>query len=112
MTRAAGGLKPQGAASACPLPSSAQAAALLRRVLYWTSGHPYLTQRILSHVTGLDAAPILLEIARRLAGQDSLGKQVSFKKGDWNQIPYRSGTFDWVWSADAAGYAARHQPTG
>ncbi len=59
------------------------------------------------HVTGLDASPALLEVARALAGQEDFGQQVNFQEGDWNQLPFENGTVDWVWSADAAGYAAR-----
>jgi len=57
------------------------------------------------HVTGLDTCASFLEIARALTGQVGLADRVSFRQGSWNQIPYEEGTFDWVWSIDAAGYA-------
>ncbi len=59
------------------------------------------------HVTGLDASTSLLELAQEFARQSALPGRVSFRQGDWNELPFADGTFDWVWSADAAGYAAR-----
>ncbi len=57
------------------------------------------------HVTGLDASAALLETASVLTGQAGIADRVSFRRGRWNQIPYKENTFDWVWSMDAAGYA-------
>jgi ubiquinone/menaquinone biosynthesis C-methylase UbiE len=57
-------------------------------------------------VTGLDASASLLELAQNFTGQASLSERVSFLLGDWNELPFESGAFDWVWSADAAGYSS------
>ncbi len=58
------------------------------------------------HITGLDASDSLLELAREFARQSGLSERISFRQGDWNKLPFPDGAFDWVWSADAAGYAA------
>ncbi|MBN1402534.1 MAG: class I SAM-dependent methyltransferase [Anaerolineae bacterium] len=57
------------------------------------------------HVIGLDASASHLEVARALVGQAGLADRVSFQQGRWDQIPCEDGSFDWVWSMDAAGYA-------
>jgi SAM-dependent methyltransferase len=57
------------------------------------------------HVTGLDQSPIFLETARTFAQQVGLAESITFRPGDWNDLPFENDTFDWVWSADAAGYA-------
>src|SRR5262249_32910529 len=41
------------------------APALLRRVLYWTGGHPYLTQRLCRSVAGSDAARLDVKLVDR-----------------------------------------------
>lgn len=57
------------------------------------------------HVTGLDASASFLELAQGFARQATLSERISFRQGDWNELPFADSTFDWAWSADAAGYA-------
>lgn len=57
------------------------------------------------HVTGLDITPKFLEYAKQLAGKAGLSGQVSFREGDIHKLPFGDNTFDWLWSADCAGYA-------
>jgi ubiquinone/menaquinone biosynthesis C-methylase UbiE len=59
------------------------------------------------HVTGVDASAHFLEVAERHASQGGLAERLSFRAGDWTHLPFEDGVFDWLWSADAAGYAAR-----
>jgi len=59
------------------------------------------------HVTGLDISRGLLGYARNIADKAGLAGRVDFVKGDINHLPFESDTFDWIWSADAAGYPAR-----
>jgi demethylmenaquinone methyltransferase/2-methoxy-6-polyprenyl-1,4-benzoquinol methylase len=58
------------------------------------------------HVTGLDTSPAFLEHARRLTHVSGLSGRVSFQAGDLNALPFEAGAFDWLWSADCAGYPA------
>ncbi len=57
------------------------------------------------HVTGLDASPSCLAEATMLAAEAGLTAHVSFRQGDWTTLPFDDETFDWLWSADAVGYA-------
>jgi demethylmenaquinone methyltransferase/2-methoxy-6-polyprenyl-1,4-benzoquinol methylase len=57
------------------------------------------------HVTGLDITPKFLEYAKQLAGKAGLAERVSFRQGDIHKLPFDDNTFDWLWSADCAGYA-------
>jgi demethylmenaquinone methyltransferase/2-methoxy-6-polyprenyl-1,4-benzoquinol methylase len=59
------------------------------------------------HITGLDASAALLELAKAFASGSGLSERITFRQGDWNELPFEDGSFDWTWSADAAGYAAR-----
>jgi len=61
------------------------------------------------HVTGLDVRPDFLAHAERLAETLDLIDRVSFQEGDINSLPFGDNTFDWLWSASAAGYPT-HQP--
>jgi demethylmenaquinone methyltransferase/2-methoxy-6-polyprenyl-1,4-benzoquinol methylase len=58
-------------------------------------------------VTGLDASASLLELAHRFISQAGLSGRITLREGDWNELPFENKAFDWAWSADAAGYAAR-----
>ena len=55
-------------------------------------------------VTGLDISSEFLNFGRRLAENAGLNEQVFFQQGDINKLPFEDGAFDWVWSADCAGY--------
>jgi demethylmenaquinone methyltransferase/2-methoxy-6-polyprenyl-1,4-benzoquinol methylase len=57
------------------------------------------------HVTGVDLSPEFLDCARSIAEKAGISKQVSFQEGDMNNLPFDDATFDWVWSANCAGYA-------
>ncbi len=63
------------------------------------------------HVTGLDLSPRLLEHANRLVEQSGLAECVSFREGDMTRMPFADNTFDWLWSADCAGYAPVADPS-
>jgi len=57
------------------------------------------------HVTGVDLSPEFLDCARDIAEKAGISEQVSFQEGDMNNLPFDDDTFDWVWSANCAGYA-------
>jgi len=57
------------------------------------------------HVTGVDLSAEFLDCARSIAEKAGISEQVSFQEGDMNNLPFDDDTFDWVWSANCAGYA-------
>jgi len=57
------------------------------------------------HVTGIDLSPEFLDYARSIAEKEGMSEQVFFQEGDMNNLPFDDDTFDWVWSANCAGYA-------
>ena len=57
------------------------------------------------HVTGIDLSPEFLDCARNIAEKAGISEQVSFQEGDMNNLPFDDNIFDWVWSANCAGYA-------
>jgi demethylmenaquinone methyltransferase / 2-methoxy-6-polyprenyl-1,4-benzoquinol methylase len=59
------------------------------------------------HVTGVDLSTEFLVYARDIAEKAGMSEQVSFQEGDMNNLPFDDDTFDWVWSANCAGYAPR-----
>ena len=56
------------------------------------------------HVTCLDLLPEFLGHAENLAEELGLKDQISLRQGDFNHLPFDDDTFDWLWSASAAGY--------
>jgi demethylmenaquinone methyltransferase/2-methoxy-6-polyprenyl-1,4-benzoquinol methylase len=58
------------------------------------------------HVTGLDVLPELLRYADKIAANAGLADRLSWQQGDMSRLPFADETFDWVWSADCAGYPA------
>jgi len=75
----------------------------------------------LGQVTGLDASPGMLDWARRLAVAPGDARRtsarkagpsgrLSFVQGDMHRPPFPDVCFDWVWSADCAGYAPVADP--
>jgi demethylmenaquinone methyltransferase/2-methoxy-6-polyprenyl-1,4-benzoquinol methylase len=48
-----------------------------------------------------------LDCARSIAEKVGISEQVSFQEGNINNLPFDDDTFDWVWSANCAGYAPR-----
>ncbi len=61
------------------------------------------------HVIGVDVRPEFVAYGERLAEEAGLTGRVSFREGDLHNLPFEDDTFDWLWSASAAGYPA-HQP--
>jgi len=57
------------------------------------------------HVTGVDLSLEFRDCARSIAEKAGISKQVSFQEGDMNNLPFDDDTFNWVWSANCAGYA-------
>lgn len=64
----------------------------------------------LGHVIGLDLSPRMLQHAMRLAERSGLAERVSFREGNMSRLPFADNTFDWLWSADCAGYAPESEP--
>ena len=56
------------------------------------------------HVTGVDLSPEFLAHARSIAEKAGIPEQISFREGDINNLPFNDDAFDWVWSANCAGY--------
>ena len=56
------------------------------------------------HVTGLDVSAEFLATGGDIVRDAGLEERISFKEGSIASIPYDDNTFDWVWSADCAGY--------
>lgn len=52
------------------------------------------------HITGLDLSPEFLAQASNSAEQSGLSKQVSFREGDLNNLPFDDDAFEWVWTMD------------
>ena len=57
------------------------------------------------HVTGLDVSQEFLAYAKKNVEKAVLSGQVSFREGNINNLPFDDDSFDWIWSADCAGYA-------
>lgn len=57
-------------------------------------------------VIGLDISPQLLAYATYRVKGSPYADRISFRAGDMNRLPFADNTFDWVWSADCAGYPA------
>ncbi len=55
-------------------------------------------------VTGLDRSPAFLLHAQEMVAKSDLSGRISFREGDMHNLPFDDHTFDWVWSADCAGY--------
>jgi ubiquinone/menaquinone biosynthesis C-methylase UbiE len=55
-------------------------------------------------ITGMDISAELLDYARQKIAASPLARQISFKQGDMHSLPFPDDSFDWVWSADCAGY--------
>jgi len=57
------------------------------------------------HVTGVDRSLEFLNCARSITEKAGISEQVSFQEGDMNSLLFDDNAFDWVWSANCAGYA-------
>ncbi|MHC1575505.1 MAG: class I SAM-dependent methyltransferase [Candidatus Methanogasteraceae archaeon] len=60
---------------------------------------------VAGYVTGVDMSAEFLAHARNSAEKAGISEQVSFREGAMNNLPFDDDTFDWVWSANCAGYA-------
>jgi demethylmenaquinone methyltransferase/2-methoxy-6-polyprenyl-1,4-benzoquinol methylase len=58
------------------------------------------------HITGLDVLPELLTYAEGLVAQAGCSRQITFRAGNVNCLPFDDDCFDWAWSADCIGYPA------
>ncbi len=58
------------------------------------------------HVTGMDINWEFLCLAEKLVERVRQSDRISFRHGDINGLPFEDDSFDWLWSADAAGYPA------
>ena len=59
------------------------------------------------HVTGLDISPEFLKHAGTILKESGMSERITFKQGDIYNLPFEDNTFDWLWSADCAGYYTR-----
>jgi demethylmenaquinone methyltransferase/2-methoxy-6-polyprenyl-1,4-benzoquinol methylase len=59
------------------------------------------------HVTGLDVARGFISHAEEAAERAGLSSRICFRQGDIHALPFADDTFDWVWSADCAGYGTK-----
>lgn len=57
------------------------------------------------HVTGVDIAPEMVAYATDATKKAGLSKQLSYREGDMNALPFDDNSFDWTWSVDCVGYA-------
>lgn len=52
------------------------------------------------HVTALDISKAHLDFAGSMIQSSPYGDMVDFVRGDYNNLPFKDNTFDWLWSAD------------
>ena len=57
------------------------------------------------HVTGVDIAPEMVSYATMAVEKADLSKNLSYREGDMNDLPFDDNSFDWTWSVDCVGYA-------
>jgi ubiquinone/menaquinone biosynthesis C-methylase UbiE len=55
-------------------------------------------------VIGLDSSEELLAVAVESARRWGVGDEVSFRRGDVEELPFEADTFDWAWSVDCVGF--------
>lgn len=60
------------------------------------------------HVTGVDISPEFLAYAEKLVDRHAMSARISFQHGSFEKLPFDNQTFDWLWSADCAGYASQN----
>ncbi|MBN2071606.1 MAG: class I SAM-dependent methyltransferase [Candidatus Krumholzibacteriota bacterium] len=58
-------------------------------------------------ITGLDLSEDFIHYAEKKIREAGFSDRILFQQGDIRDLPFDDGYFDWVWSADCAGY-----PTG
>jgi demethylmenaquinone methyltransferase/2-methoxy-6-polyprenyl-1,4-benzoquinol methylase len=57
-------------------------------------------------IVGLDILPELLAYGTETMRKAGLDRQIRFRLGDINRLPFENDHFDWAWSADCIGYPA------
>jgi len=62
------------------------------------------------HVTGLDISSEFLAVAGATVAGSNLSERISFREGSIHDLPFDNDAFDWVWSADCAGYPSEDKP--
>ena len=55
-------------------------------------------------MAGLDQSAEFIRRARDISAEAGYSERVSFKTGDLYRLPFPDNGFDWIWSADCAGY--------
>jgi demethylmenaquinone methyltransferase/2-methoxy-6-polyprenyl-1,4-benzoquinol methylase len=61
-------------------------------------------------VAGVDINPEIISHAENLAREAGLDGRITYKQGSITDLPFPDGSFDWVWSADCAGYPHGDMP--
>jgi len=61
-------------------------------------------------ITGLDISGEFLQVAGKMAAESEFSDQITFQEGSIHMLPFDDDTFDWLWSADCAGYPAADDP--
>ncbi|RJP26437.1 MAG: methyltransferase domain-containing protein [Actinobacteria bacterium] len=59
------------------------------------------------HLTGVDISRPFLNYGRAIAQKAGYAQRIAFEEGDIYKLPFEDGVFDWLWSADCAGYGTR-----
>jgi demethylmenaquinone methyltransferase/2-methoxy-6-polyprenyl-1,4-benzoquinol methylase len=62
------------------------------------------------HVTGIDVLPEFISYGTDLVNKSAFADMITLKQGDIKNLPFDNDSFDWVWSADCAGYPAEKNP--
>lgn len=57
-----------------------------------------------SRITGIDLSSEFLNYGKKIIEGERLDKQITFKKGNMNNLPFENNSFDWGWSMDCIGY--------
>jgi ubiquinone/menaquinone biosynthesis C-methylase UbiE len=63
------------------------------------------------HVTGVDISSEFLAYAEKLVDRHALNAQITLQQGSFEELLFDDQTFDWLWSADCAGYASQNSLT-
>ncbi len=60
------------------------------------------------HVTGLDISNTNIDMAKQIAAETPMARQITFQQGDWNLLSFVDESFDWIWAVDSIGYATQN----
>jgi ubiquinone/menaquinone biosynthesis C-methylase UbiE len=61
-------------------------------------------------ITSVDISPEFLHVARKMVVESNLSERITFQEGNIHNLPADDDTFDWLWSADCAGYPTEDDP--